>query len=343
MKILQPIKVKNVQFNNRVVMAPMVLFGLPGTKNGIIGEVLLNHYLKRADTRIGLIIFQSASVTSKKMLYDSSGGLGGIGIFSNEHIKNIQKIAEACHQNGTKFFVQLSYPSVGYHNGDTITYLTETDIEEIKDEFVKAARRCKEAGCDGIELHGANSFFLNMFASPVSNKRKDQYGGELHGRLLLVKKIVEEIKEFTEDNFIISYRMGWNDSLDTDIKTARALEAIGVEMLHISFGIPGDRSLELSDDYEFNDVIFTGSQVKEHVQIPVIAVNDIRTFHRGNNLLENNVCDFAAYGRPFLADEEFMTKSLENIYYKPCLRCNKCQWFLNGEKCTARMKAKKYS
>lgn len=341
MKILESIKIKNIHFNNRVVMAPMVVFGLPKTENGNMSEELLQHYFSRAATGIGLIIFQATAVTPKGLLYDGQGGLGGIGIYLDDHIPNMRKLADICHQNGTKFFVQLSYPSVGFASGASIQELTEADLEEIKTDFVSAARRCKEAGCDGVELHGAHSYFLNMFASSVSNERQDQYGGNLDGRLLLVKRIVEEIKQFSDENFIISYRMGWNDTLDTDIKTAQALENIGVDMLHISSGIPVIREMDLPDNFGFNNIVYTGSQVKKHVHIPVIVVNDIQTIHRGNTLLENNDCDFVAYGRPFLANENFMINSLENNNYKSCFRCKNCQWFVDREKCPALIRAKK--
>ncbi|KNF09094.1 NADH:flavin oxidoreductase/NADH oxidase [Gottschalkia purinilytica] len=223
MKILNSIRIKNVDFKNRIVMAPMVHFELSPCKDG------------------------------------------GIEVYSHAHIDYLKKLVEACHSNRTKFFAQIAYPSIGYHNGDSIDQLTEDDMEEIKNEFVRAAKLCKQAGCDGIELHGAHSFFLNMVTSPLSNKRGDKYGGDINGRLLLVKKIVEEVKVFADDDFIISYRMGWNDDLELDIQTAQALERIGIELLHISSGIPVDRKLEIPSDFIFNEVVYTGIQIKKHV------------------------------------------------------------------------------
>ena len=339
MEIFKSVRIKNVEFKNRVVMAPMVLFGLPLNETGIVSEELLQHYLRKADTGIGLIICQAVSVTAKNMASDGGDGLDRIGVYSDEHIRNIQKIAEACHNNGTKFFVQLAYPSFGYSNGDTINNLTESELEEIKNDFVKAAERCKKAGCDGIELHGAHDFFLNMMASPTSNQRKDQYGGDINGRLLLVKKVVEEIKQFADNHFIISYRMGWNDNLDIDIRTAQALEAMGIEMLHISSCIPAYRELEIPDDFQFNAIVYTGTQIKKYVNVPVITVNNIRTLRRGNFLLENHLSDFVAYGRPFLADTDFMAKSSKNYDYESCFYCKNCKWFENGKKCPAQIKA----
>ncbi len=334
MKILNSIKIKNVDFKNRIVMSPMVPFGLPPCRDGIMGDELLHHYLQRASSGMGLMICQSLSVTSKKMLD------GGAGVYSDAHIAYLKKLVEACHSDETKFFAQLAYPSIGYHNGDSIDQLTEDDMEEIKNEFVRAAKLCKQANCDGIELHGAHGFFLNMVASPSSNKRGDQYGGDINGRLLLVKKIVEEVKAFANDDFIVSYRMGWNDDLELDIQTAQALERIGIELLHISSGIPADRKLEIPSDFLFNEIVYTGIQIKKHVRVPVTVVNNIRTLNRGNALLENSLCDFVAYGRPFLADAAFLTKSLKNYDYKSCFECRTCQWFISGEKCPAQIKAK---
>ncbi|APC08917.1 NADH oxidase [Moorella thermoacetica] len=138
----------------------------------------------------------------------------------------------------------------------------------------------------------------------------------------------------------MSYRMGWGDSLDEDVKTARALESLGIDMLHISTGIPRDRKLELPAGFDYNDTVYTACYVKKHVNIPVIAVNGIKTLKRGNVLIENNCCDFVAYGRPFLADAEFVVRSLKNDEYKPCLECRNCRWYINGEKCPAQRKVK---
>lgn len=337
MKIYDSIKIKNVLFQNRIVMAPMVPFGLPVNQDGTMGKELINHYLQRTSNSMGLMISQSLCVTPSpltgKTLID-----GGVGIYSDNHKVYLNQLVEACHRRGTIFFAQLAYPSIGYHNGDSITELTETDIEAIKNEFVHAAKLCKESGCDGIELHGANGFFLNMFACPLSNNRGDQYGGNINGRLLLAKKIVKEIQAFADDNFIISYRMGWNDNLENDIQTAQALEQIGIDLLHVSFGIPSKRKIKAPENFPYNSIVYTGTQVKKHIHIPVIVVNDIRTLRRGNILIKNDACDFVAFGKPFLADKEFLTKSLSNYDFNPCLGCKNCQWFRNGEKCPARIK-----
>lgn len=334
--IMSPIKVKNVDFKNRVVMAPMVIFGLT-SENGVMEPKLVEHYLKRADTGIGLMISQALSVSPDEKIN------GGAGAYSDSHIPYLSKIKEACHKNGTRFFAQLAYPGFSYYNDRSkdVNELKEKDLTKIRDEFINGAEICKKAELDGIEMHGAHTFFLNMMASPQSNKREDEYGGDINGRLFLLKEIVNGIKDFAGDDFIMSYRMGWNDNLDLDIKTAQAMENLGLDMLHISSGIPWDRKLEIPADFPYNEVVYTGCQIKKHVNIPVVVVNDIRTINRGNYLLENDLCDFVAYGRPFLVDENFMTESTVDPTYDPCLKCKRCQWFENIDKCPGQIKTKK--
>ncbi len=316
-------------------MAPMIRFGLT-SEDGVMEPKLMDHYLKRASTGIGLMISQALSVTPEKTIPT------GAGAYSNTHTGYLSKIKEKCHENGTRFFAQLAYPGFSYYDSslDNINQLREGDIFKIRDEFINGAEICKKAGLDGIELHGAHGFFLNLIASPRSNKREDRYGGDINRRLFLLKEIVDGIKDFAGDNFIISYRMGWNENLDMDIKTAKAIEDMGIDMLHISSGIPGNRKIDMQWDFPYNEVVYTGCQIKKHVNIPVIVVNDIRTINRGNYLLEDNLCDFVAYGRPFLADENFMAKSSVDPAYDPCLRCKTCEWFENGDKCPIQIKNK---
>lgn len=86
-------------------------------------------------------------------------------------------------------------------------------------------------------------------------------------------------------------------------------------------------------DYKYGAITYVGSYLKKVVKIPVIVVDQIATIQRGNQLLEENACDFVAYARPFLVDSSFVVKSRNNENYKPCLGCKTCQWFSNADKC----------
>jgi 2,4-dienoyl-CoA reductase-like NADH-dependent reductase (Old Yellow Enzyme family) len=301
LKIFEPIQVKNVIFQNRIVMAPMSPPELSQPLDGTMGDGLLQYYLERADNQMGMLILQSLIVAPPHGR-DSYRH----GIYSDNQKEQLTQVIEAYHKHGAKVFVQLIYPDVSYGKTQSVNQYTVFELEGIAADFIAAAKRCKEAGCDGVELHGAHGFFLNMMSSPYSNQRTDRYGGCLENRMELVREIAEGISDFKNDNFILSYRMGWTDSLEEDRETAQALERCGIEMLHVSSGIPQARVSSRPETWPYNEFVFAGTQVKKNVHVPVIVVNEIRTLERGNNLLDAGMCDFVAYGRPFLKDAKFL-------------------------------------
>lgn len=346
MKLYEPFQIKNVKFKSRITLPPMVPFGIQEGEDYALGEEVLAYYKERIHGKLGLLITQCFSVVSQDV------GLRGFGLDKPRQREDLGKLIKLCHENDTKIIVQLGYPSKGHHRHEKIDHWTQEELKSIEDSFVRCAKAAKDLGADGVELHGANMFFLNLFSSPISNTRTDEYGRDLEGRLHLAKNIIRRIKEFADDNFIIGYRLGWNKDLETDIATAKALEAAGVELLHISYGIreadrfmpekypsvicyPGSsREKIYSDkDFPYNDVVYTGAMIHDHVQIPVILVDEIWTFARGEKLLQENRGEFIAFGRSFLADEDFIEQSEKNPEFLGCYRCAECAWFSDYTKC----------
>lgn len=335
MQIWQPYQLKKTTFPNRVVLAPMVTFGFPVAPQHCMSEAQLQHYFARIEGGIGLVISQSVSITPHKM------GGGGTGIYSQAQVPYLRQLAAACHAQGSPFFPQLSFPDFNYEDLTAINSYSTAQLDEIAALFVQAATIASLAECDGVELHGAHSYFLNALLSPYTNKRTDRYGGALSGRLEMVRRIVQGIRTQLGEDFLICYRMGWNDSLETDIQTAQALAALGIDMLHISHGLPVARRLELPADFPYDEIVYSGCQIGRQVDIPVITVSEIHTISRGEALLQQGFCDFVAYGRPFLADAAFVQKSQQNPDYRPCLGCKECHWFTNSQKCPAQIKLAK--
>lgn len=346
MKILEPIKIKEVTLKSRVVLAPMVPFGIKEGKGYSLGKEVLNYYKDRIHGELGLVITNCISVVSEDV------GLRNFGIENRYQKEDLKKLINLCHENDTKILIQLGYPSKGHHRHETITQWSIPELTKIKDTFVAAAKTAKELGADGVELHGANMFFLNMFSSPITNTRTDQYGGAVKGRLRLAKEILAEIQTFADEKFLISYRMGWNQDLKTDLETAKELERSGIDLLHISYGIreedrympekypdvicyPGSSREKIYTDasYPYNDVVYTGEQIQKELEIPVILVDEIWTLERGNKLLEQMAGKLIAYGRPFLADPEFLEKSEKDPTYQGCYKCKECAWFSDYSKC----------
>jgi NADPH2 dehydrogenase len=337
--------IKGKTIKNRVVMPPMVCFGWTD-HTGFVTENHLKHYESRAKGGAGIIILEALCVTPEARLTDSQ-----LGIWSDEHIEGLKQIVDTCHKYGTVVMAQIHHAGLKAANtvSNDITApsdymdkdiaaraLTTEEIMNIRNSFINAAIRAEKAGLDGIELHGAHGYLLSQFASPLINHRKDEYGGSLSGRMKLSCEIIRGIKEATIHNFIIGYRMGGNEpELDDGIKIAQILEGAGVDILHVSAGIAGDKIPSAKKDYPFNWIVYCGTEIKKKVNIPVIVVNGIRIPEQAEFILDNKLADFVAVGRGMLSDPEWPNKAYQKQPINPCKNCKRCLWFKDGRLCPA--------
>jgi 2,4-dienoyl-CoA reductase-like NADH-dependent reductase (Old Yellow Enzyme family) len=143
------------------------------------------------------------------------------------------------------------------------------------------------------------------------------------------------------DSFIIGCRMGGCEpSLDEGIQAAQILEASGTDILHISAGISDGSELIVPSEFNYNQIVYSGTRIKENVTIPVIVVNGIRTPDQAKYLIENDLADFTALGRALLSDPDWPRKALSDIPPVLCEKCKRCLWFTNGDACPAYNKSK---
>lgn len=343
MDLFLPMRVRKVSFENRIVMAPMVRFGM-AVRDGVMGETLLCHYCTYANAGIGLAISQCLTVcASDDPRALGAGTSGGAGAYDARHIPYLRQLADAFHAGGTRFFAQLG--KGGYAFGEAgaadLHALRTAELDALAADFVRAVRIVFEAGADGVELHGAHGFFLNQLASPRANNRTDVYGGSLAARLHFVRKVVNGVRAFAGDSFLLAYRMGWTGSEEEDVQTARALEEMGFDLLHVSHGIPPERVVREIADFPYGRMVRVAAQVRHAVSVPVIAVGGIETLARGEKLLRHGACDFVAYGRPFLADPQFAKRGAVEMEYRSCFNCRMCKWHTDGERCPARLRARR--
>lgn len=199
---------------NRIVMAPMTRCRAIGN---IPNQLMAAYYAQRSSA--GLIITEGTS--------PSPNGLGYAripGIFNKEQVDGWEKVTAAVHEKGGKIFIQLMHsgrishplnmaegtvilaPSAVKPAGQMWTdanqlqdfpipkEMTADEIAATKIEYVTAARNAMEAGFDGVELHGANGYLLEEFLSPVSNLRKDNYGGTIENRCRFVIEVADAVE-----------------------------------------------------------------------------------------------------------------------------------------------------
>ena len=170
-----------------------------------------------------------------------------------------------------------------------------------------AFKRAREAGFDGIEIHGAHTYLISQLNSRLWNLREDKYGGTFEKRMYFSKKLIEETRDIFNDDFILGYRMGGNEpELKDGIEIAKYLEKLGVDILHVSSGVPDpafkqERKIEMPTEFPLDWVIYMGTEIKKHVNIPVIGVRKIKKETEASWLIENELLDFVAVGRAIIA------------------------------------------
>jgi 2,4-dienoyl-CoA reductase-like NADH-dependent reductase (Old Yellow Enzyme family) len=192
--------------------------------------------------------------------------------------------------------------------------LTRQEIADIIKAFQDAALRVKEAGFDGVELHSAHGYLLNQFLSPITNKRTDEYGGDILNRIYLHIQVIKAVRTAVGKDFPILLRLGASDFMPggttiEDIKTAaQAFEEAGINILDISGGLRGWNLPELTGQ---GFLAPFSEAVKKVVSIPVIITGGITEVQAAEQLLAEGKADLIGVGRAILQDSHWAEKAIE--------------------------------
>lgn len=191
---------------------------------------------------------------------------------------------------------------------------TQEDILEVRRAFASAARYAGAAGIRLIELHAAHGYLLGAFLSSYANRRVDEYGGTLSGRLRIVKEVIRDIQDAADVS--IGIRISANEFVP-DGMTERelpslttALEALGVAYVSISAGVYSRRD-RIMPPRELGEAVYRGlgALTKAHVSIPVMLAGNITSLDTGSALIRNSEADVVLMGRALLADPLLVRKT----------------------------------
>ncbi|MFA5531951.1 MAG: FAD-dependent oxidoreductase [Thiohalomonadaceae bacterium] len=347
-KLFSKGKIGNVEIRNRIVMTPMGT-GHCGPDSRVTQE-LIDFYAARAKGGVGMIITE----TNYQSEVDATPFTFGMARL--DHPNKIARQAELVdmvkyygavlciqlsigmgRQSDAPWMVQPVAPSECPATNDPNVICRELTKEEIKkmvSNIATSAEYAVTCGYPIAEIHGHAGYLIDQFMSPDSNTRTDEYGGDLEGRLRIVKEIREEIKKRVGDALAVSFRISADQkvpgfrTLEEGVEICKLLESFGYDALNIDAG-----------RYESIDWIFPteylgvacmadlANAVKANVSVPVIAVGNYNYPDVAEQSLNNNDADFIALGRSLLADPEWANKARfgreEEI--RSCIRCNeKC-------------------
>ena len=220
-----------------------------------------------------------------------------------------------------------------YFAAGRVRALRYKEIKKLERQFIDAAKRVQKAGCDGVELHSAHGYLLQQFLSPVTNQRKDEYGGSLENRTRFIVNILRGIKQECGKDFPVVVRLSADEcyrfigyTLAEGVKIAKILEANGADAIDVSSAGYDTFNYWLEPvSFEPGWRKFMAKAVKEAVSIPVLAANLIRSPEQAEAQLEEGIQDFVCLGRPQIADPHWANKALSGEgTIKRCICCLNC-------------------
>jgi len=337
MKLTDSLVLHQYQLKNRLVMPPMVSFGL-GCSGGDVTARHIHHYLARAQAGTGLIILEATAVLPEGRL-----SLEELGLWRDEQIPGLAHVAEACHMGGAMVLVQLHHagpatcPEAGPRVGPSaytdakgsVQSLTPEEIAAIRRAFTQAALRAREAGADGVELHGCHGYLLNAFAHPGYNRREDAYGSSTEGRTRLACEIIQDIQSACGDDFIVTVRMGGNDpDLEESRRIAECYIQAGVHGLNVSSGMDG--FVQAPEGFPLDGRFYLAQGIRQQAagRVPVMGVGGVRSGEQAQAVLDAGCADLVCVGRAMLADDQFAAAALQCAAPTyPCRGCKGgCRW-----------------
>jgi N-ethylmaleimide reductase len=330
-KLFTTEKLGAIELKNRIVMAPMTRCRATGN---IPNDLMATYYQQRSGA--GLIITEGTS--------PSPNGLGYAripGIFSQQQVEGWKKTTSAVHQQQGKIFVQLMHtgrishplnmpegshilaPSAIKAAGQMWTdqkqmqdflipkEMTDSDILHAKAEYVAAAVNALHAGFDGVELHGANGYLMEQFLSPVSNIRKDNYGGSIENRCHFILEVATAVataigKDKTGirlSPYGVASDMPHYPEIDATYDyLSKQLNEIGIAYIHLvdhaAMGappVPIEIKKLIRNNFK-NAVILCGGYDKEKAEADI----------------NSGLADLIAFGRPFINNPDLIERLKNN-------------------------------
>lgn len=337
-KLFSNLSIRNLTLKNRIIMSPMCQYS---AHDGFATDWHFVHYASRAIGGVAAVIQEATAVCPEGRI-----SYGDLGIWKDEHISKLKEIVTAIEGNGSIPGIQLAHagrkascelgwkggeqikegenswqtvapsPISFYETDNTPAELTEVEIEKIIYDFALAAQRSIIAGYKIIEIHAAHGYLIHQFLSPLTNKRKDQYGGTFENRIRLLIKIVDAVRSLLDEDHSLWVRIsatdwvdnGWNPEESTQL--ASLLKDKGVDVIDVSSGgnLPHVK-IPVGKNYQ----VPFAKQIKSRTGILTGAVGLITEADQAEEILQKEEADLIFIGRELLRDPYFALHAAKSL------------------------------
>jgi N-ethylmaleimide reductase len=327
--LFSPILLGDLALANRIIMAPLTRNR--ADKDNAPQDMNVEYYRQRAGA--GLIISEGSQISATGIGYP-----GTPGIHSETQVAGWKRVTDAVHEQGGRIFIQLWHtgrishsslqpghvlpvaPSAlkaagqamtyqGFHDFETPHALTIDELPGIVAEYAAAAKNAKAAGFDGVEIHAANGYLLDQFLRDGTNRREDNYGGDIANRMRLLLEVVEKVIAVWGEHRVgvrVSPENSFNDINDSQPQqtfnaVAQKLSDYPLAYLHVLEGdmLTGERHV----NYVALRNCFSGFYM----------ANNGYDQERGNSAIEQHDADMVAYGKLFIANPDLPVRFAKNL------------------------------
>ncbi|MEV7312228.1 FAD-dependent oxidoreductase [Streptomyces microflavus] len=334
--LLSPLDLGFTTLPNRVLMGSMHI-GLEEAERGF--ERMAAFYAERARGGVGLIVTGGIAPSERACSFP-----GGAKMTTGAEAERHREITSAVHAAGGRIAMQiLHFGRYAHHpdlvapsalkapiSGFTPNALTDEQVEETVEEFVRAAELARLAGYDGVEIMGSEGYLINEFIVSATNHRTDRWGGSYENRIRFPVEIVRRVRERVGSDFILIYRLSMLDlvpggsTLEEVVTLAKEIEAAGATILNTGIGWHEARIPTIATSVPRAAFTWVTEKVRGAVSVPLVTSNRINTPEVAEEVLASGRADMVSMARPFLADPEFVAKAAAGRAdaINTCIGCN---------------------
>lgn len=251
------------------------------------------------------------------------------GIYDDNQLPGLAKLADVIHSEGSKVMVQINHGGMqcakdavdGTIAPSAITEeflqqpareMTVNEIEMLIDAYAQAARRVKEAGFDGVQLHGAHGYLINQFISPFVNKRSDEWGGDFERRTLFLRRVCKAVRDQVSPTYPVMIKFGMQDGVEGGLSPEEGAQVISLMLdmdldgVEISGGVRSVNSKKgirrPEEEAYFRPLV---QKARKVTNLPIAIVGGLRSRAVMEDILASGDADFVSLCRPLISEPDF--------------------------------------
>ncbi|MER6309393.1 NADPH-dependent 2,4-dienoyl-CoA reductase [Streptomyces sp. NPDC001657] len=333
---MSPLDLGFTTLPNRVLMGSMHI-GLEEAENGFARMAAF--YAERARGGVGLMVTGGIAPNDAGRPYE-----GGAKLTTEAEAAQHRTVTEAVHAAGGRIAMQiLHFGRYAYHQDlvapsalqapispFTPHALTDAEVEQTVEDYVRAAELARSAGYDGVEIMGSEGYLINEFVVGATNHRTDRWGGSYENRMRFPVEIVRRTRERVGPDFILIYRLSMLDlvpggsTLEEVVTLAKEIEAAGATIINTGIGWHEARIPTIATSVPRGAYTWVTKRLMGAVSVPLVTSNRINTPEVAEELLADGRADMVSLARPFLADPDFVAKAADGraAEINTCIGCN---------------------